>query len=125
MSKAAPMAPKTLLFCGSMRFNLDGLHPLLAMMPDVMRGCDLAANQPGFLNMLQAMTDEVEMQRVGSGGILARLADVVAASIIRAWVESGCGEATGWIAAVRNPGNRACAVGDPSRARTATGRSRR
>ena len=41
--------PKTLLFCGSMRFNLDSLHPLLAMMPDVMRGCDLAANQPGFL----------------------------------------------------------------------------
>jgi AraC-like DNA-binding protein len=95
--------PKTLLFCGSMRFSLDSLHPLLAMMPDVMRGCDLVANQPGFLNMLRAMTDEVEMERVGSGGILARLADVVAASIIRAWVESGCGEATGWIAAVRNP----------------------
>ena len=27
----------------------------------------------------------------------------MAASIIRAWVESGCGDATGWIAAVRNP----------------------
>jgi AraC-like DNA-binding protein len=93
----------TLLFCGSMRFNLDGSHPLLAMMPDVMRAHDLAANQPAIPHLLDAMAAEVLMERVGSGGILARLADVVAASIIRAWVESGCGDATGWIAAVRSP----------------------
>ena len=30
-------------------------------------------------------------------------ADVVAASIVRAWVECGCGDATGWIAALRDP----------------------
>ena len=95
--------PATLLFCGSMHFNLDSLHPLLGMMPDVMRAHDLAANQPGIPHLLEAMTAEVAMDRVGSGGILARLADVVAASIIRAWVESGCGDATGWIAAVRSP----------------------
>ena len=35
-------------------------------------------------------------------GIMARLADVLAASIIRSWVEHGCGDASGWIAAVRN-----------------------
>jgi len=35
--------------------------------------------------------------------VLARLADVVAASIIRAWVECACSDATGWIAAVRCP----------------------
>ena len=35
--------------------------------------------------------------------MLARLADVLAATIVRAWVEGGCGDATGWIAAVRDP----------------------
>jgi AraC-like DNA-binding protein len=43
------------------------------------------------------------MDRVGSGGVLARLADVLAATIVRAWVEHGCGDATGWVAAVRDP----------------------
>ena len=94
---------QTLLFCGSMHFNVDRLHPLLRMMPEVMRAHELAANEPGIPHLLEAMAREVAMDRVGAGGILARLADVLAASIIRAWVERGCGDATGWIAAVRDP----------------------
>ncbi|HEV7855902.1 MAG TPA: AraC family transcriptional regulator [Herminiimonas sp.] len=92
-----------ILFCGSMRFNLDPLHPLLAMMPDVMRACDLAQRDPAVLAMLEAMEREVALDRIGACGILARLADVLAASIIRAWVECACSDATGWIAAVRCP----------------------
>jgi AraC-like DNA-binding protein len=91
----------TTLFCGSMTFNLDSLHPLLQMMPEVMRTCDLAGKEPSFAWLLDAMNREVEMDRVGAAGILARLADVLAASIIRSWVEFGCGDASGWIAAVR------------------------
>ena len=95
--------PKSLLFCGSMRFNLDSLHPLLALMPDMMRAHDLAKNEPTVPHLLEAMVREVMADRVGSSGMLARLADVLAATIVRGWVESGCGDATGWIAAVRNP----------------------
>ena len=91
------------LFCGAMRFNLDPLHPLLAMMPNVMRACDLAERDPAVVTMLDAMEREVALDRIGACGILARLADVLAASIIRAWVECACSDATGWIAAVRCP----------------------
>ncbi len=91
----------TTLFSGSMNFNLDRLHPLLQMMPEVMRTCDLVGKEPSFSWLLDAMNREVEMDRVGAAGILARLADVLAASIIRSWVEFGCGDASGWIAAVR------------------------
>jgi AraC-like DNA-binding protein len=91
------------LFCGAMRFNLDPLHPLLAMMPEVMRACDLAQRDPAVFAMLEAMEREVALDRIGSCGILARLADVLAASIIRAWVECASSDATGWIAAVRCP----------------------
>jgi AraC-like DNA-binding protein len=94
---------QTLLFSGSMTFNVDRLHPLLRMMPELMQVCELAANEPSIPDLLKTMANEVALDRVGAGGILARLADVVAASLIRTWVERGCGDATGWIAAARDP----------------------
>jgi len=92
-----------LLFYGSMRFNLDSLHPLMRMMPEMMRANDLLKNEPAIIHLLEAMSSEMAMKRVGACGIVSRLADVLAAQIIRAWVERGCGQTTGWIAAVRNP----------------------
>lgn len=91
------------MFCGALRFNLDPLHPLVAMMPEVMRADELARRGPTVPALLEAMEREVALDRIGGCGILARLADVVAASIIRAWVECACSDATGWIAAVRCP----------------------
>ena len=92
-----------MMFCGEMRFNLDPLHPLVAMMPEAMRADDLARRDPTVPALLEAMEREVALDRIGACGILARLADVLAASIIRAWVECGCSDSTGWIAAVRCP----------------------
>ncbi|WP_377160861.1 AraC family transcriptional regulator [Roseateles sp. UC29_93] len=96
--------PPDVMFCGAMRFNLDPLHPLLAMMPDAMRANDLARRDPTVPTLLEAMEREVALDRIGACGILARLADVLAASIIRAWVECACNDASGWIAAVQCPG---------------------
>lgn len=96
-------AEADVMFCGEMRFNLDPLHPLVAMMPDAMRADDLARRDPTVPALLDAMEREVALDRIGACGILARLADVLAASIIRAWVECGCSDSTGWIAAVRCP----------------------
>jgi AraC-like DNA-binding protein len=95
--------PPDVMFCGALRFNLDPLHPLLTMMPDVMFAGDLAKRDVTVPALLDAMEREVALDRIGACGILARLADVLAASIIRAWVECGCSDATGWIAAVRCP----------------------
>lgn len=92
-----------LLFFAIMRFNVDKHHPLLQMMPDVMQTRDLAASEPTIPPLLDAMMREVEMNRVGSGGMLARLADVLTATLIRTWVECGGAQSSGWIAAVNNP----------------------
>jgi len=94
---------ETLLFSGSMTFNVDRLHPLLRMMPELMQVHQATVNEPGIPDLLKTMACEVALDRVGAGGILARLADVVAASLIRSWVERGCGDASGWIAAARDP----------------------
>ncbi len=103
-SGASEVAPAShVLFSGTMRFNLDPLHPLLMMMPEAMRACDLAQRDPAVLPLLDAMEREVALNRIGACGILARLADVLSASIIRGWVECACTDASGWIAAVRCP----------------------
>lgn len=91
------------IFCAGMRFNLDRRHPLLTMMPDVIRAGELARRDATVPALLDAMEREVAHQRVGAYGILARMADVVAATTIRAWVECVCSETTGWIAALRCP----------------------
>jgi AraC-like DNA-binding protein len=48
------------------------------------------------------MEREVSAARIGYSGILARLADVVAAMIVRGWVECACGNASGLVAALRD-----------------------
>jgi AraC-like DNA-binding protein len=97
-----PQAPDV-MFCGALRFNLDPLHPLMAMMPEVMLAGDLARRDTMVSVLLEAMEREVAQDRMGACAILARLADALAASIIRAWVECSCNSPTGWIAAVRCP----------------------
>jgi AraC-like DNA-binding protein len=96
--------PSHVVFCGGMQFNLDPLHPLLAMMPEAIRAGDLAQRDPTVPLLLDAMEREVALNRIGACGILARMADVLAATIIRAWVECACSNPTGWIAALRCPG---------------------
>ena len=93
----------TLIFTGRMEFELDTLHPLVGLMPQIMSVGALIGRQPELMPLLEAMEREMEEERVGSAGILARLADVIAASIVRGWVECGCGDATGWIEALRDP----------------------
>lgn len=103
---AAGLVPPSVVFSGALRFNLDPLHPLLAMMPEAMLASDLAARDPAVPALLEAMEREVAFDRIGACGILARLADVLAATVIRGWLESrnsgNCTE-SGWITAVRCP----------------------
>jgi len=96
-------AKETLIFSGCMEFDLGGMHPLIGLMPEVMRVGTLLDRQPEIAPMLQAMEREVCLERAGSAGILARLTDVVAASIVRGWVECGCNDVRGWLEALRDP----------------------
>jgi AraC-like DNA-binding protein len=49
------------------------------------------------------MAGEVLAQRVGAATVLTRLADVVITRVVRAWVEARSEDATGWLAAIRDP----------------------
>lgn len=91
------------LFSGCMQLDLGGMQPLVAMMPAVMHVGTLLSRYPEILPMLEAMAREARLERTGAAGILSRLADVVAASIVRGWVECGCGDIGGWVEALRDP----------------------
>ncbi|WID97756.1 AraC family transcriptional regulator [Bosea vestrisii] len=93
----------TLFFSASLCFNVDAQHPMLRMMPELMWVHEMAVHEPAIPALLGTMSCELALDRVGAGGILTRLADVVAAALIRSWVERGCGSATGWVAAARDP----------------------
>jgi AraC-like DNA-binding protein len=90
-------------FSACMEFDLGAMHPLVALMPQALFAGTLFERYPEVLPILEAMNRETMTERAGYAGILARLADIVAASIVRAWVECGCGGASGWVEALRDP----------------------
>ena len=92
-----------LVFSGCMEFDLGAMNALVTLMPEIMQVSTLLDRQPEIKPMLEAMEREVRMPRAGSAGILSQLANVVSASIVRGWVECGCGDATGWVEALRDP----------------------
>lgn len=91
------------LFSGSLRFNLGPRHPLLTLLPEVMRARTSQTGDTAIAPLLEAMGREIAANRVGACGMVARLADVVAAQVIRAFVEEGSTAETGWLGAVKHP----------------------
>lgn len=91
-----------LLFSARMELELDTLHPLIELMPGFLQVSPPSGEEPELRPLLDAMEREMTGNRAGSATILARLAEAVAVSVIRNWVECGCGDATGWVAALRD-----------------------
>ena len=98
-----PDSENTVIFSGCMDFELGGMQPLIKAMPEVMMVSRLMSTWPEIHPLLAAMERESMTRQAGFAGILARLADVVAALIVRGWVEGGCGKATGWVQVLRDP----------------------
>ena len=92
-----------IIFSACMDFELGGMQPLVKAMPEVMLVSSLLTSRPEIPPMLAAMERESLTRQAGYAGILARLADVVAALIVRGWVACGCGNANGWVQVLRDP----------------------
>ena len=102
---AAPVntADSAVIFSCCMELQLGGMQSLVAEMPSVMRVDTILESSPEIRPMLDAMKRESMRQQAGHAGILARLAEVVAALILRGWIATGCGNATGWLSALSDP----------------------
>jgi AraC-like DNA-binding protein len=93
----------TILFCGSMELGSLALHPLLALMPPVLKGCDVASSDPIVKPLLETMTEEAAHPQMGSATVLARMAELVTARVIRCWANCSASSTVGWLAAIRDP----------------------
>ena len=93
----------SMIFCGSMALGAYALHPLISLMPTIIKGCDVAGNDPMVNPLLEAMAIEASQPRMGSATILSRMADLLTARLIRCWVKSHDSSTTGWLAAIRDP----------------------
>ncbi|OEZ87643.1 RCS-specific HTH-type transcriptional activator RclR [Janthinobacterium sp. HH106] len=95
--------PSAVIFYGCMEFDLGGMQGIGKLMPTVMVADTQAQGYPGLLPVLDSMKREICAGRIGFAGILARLAEVAAAMIVRGWIECGCETASGLLAALRDP----------------------
>lgn len=93
----------SVIFCGSMALGAYALHPLIRLMPTIIKGCDVATHDPMVNPLLEAMAIEATQANMGSATILSRMADLLTARLIRCWVKSQDGATTGWLAAIRDP----------------------
>lgn len=95
--------PSAILFYGCMEFDLGGMQALGPLMPSFMLADAHNGRYPGLAPIFTSMKNEICSGRIGFAGILARLAEVMAAMIVRGWVECGCDNASGLVAALRDP----------------------
>lgn len=95
--------PSTVLFYGCMAFDLGGMQGLGKLMPQAIVVEADEQRYPGLIPIMGAMKFEICAGRAGFAGILARLAEVAAAMIVRGWIANGSENAAGLIAALRDP----------------------
>lgn len=95
--------PVNVLFSGSMELGSQALHPLVSLMPAVLKGCDVASSDSLIKPLLETMTEEAARPQMGSATVLARMAELVTARMIRCWANCSAGSTTGWLAAIRDP----------------------
>ena len=95
---------RSLILCCTVAFEDPLAHQLIRSMPTRL----IVRNGPGRTDALRLLLDvmaaEMALEGVGSATVMARLADAAISMIIRDWTERGAGRATGWLAAIRDPG---------------------
>lgn len=93
--------PETWMICGSFRFRRGDGHPLLTILPPVMRLPGERGQAPGWLKTtLELIGAEARSARPGSETIVSRLTDVLFVQVVRAWLESEEPAQGSWLAAL-------------------------
>lgn len=93
--------PTHVILCGTFHFENPNVHPLLSLLPKVIR---VLPEQNGSLTTILAMIASESMStRPGAETILRRLTDILFVHILRTWIENQAEPARGWLGALRDP----------------------
>lgn len=96
-------SPSASLLCGTFEVEHDAQHPLLNVLPRILRiGGRNGQPHAALAAVLNVMAAEAEAGQPGREIALRRLADVLFIQIIRHWIEAQGTEARGWLGALRD-----------------------
>jgi AraC-like DNA-binding protein len=96
--------PSTVLLCGIYRFEHEGVHPLLLLLPPVIHlRADAGVMSAPLEAVLRLLVAEYTQPGPGSATVTSRLVDVLFIHIIRGWLERQPEVSAGWLGAVRDP----------------------
>jgi AraC-like DNA-binding protein len=92
------------LLCGAYRFEHEGVHPLMSLLPPLIHLRAEAGVLSGPLEaVLRLLVAEYTQPGPGTVTVTSRLVDVLFIQIIRGWLEQQPEGSTGWLGAVRDP----------------------
>jgi len=96
--------PSTVLLCGAYRFEHDGVHPLLSLLPPLIHlRADSGVMSGPVEAVLRLLVAEYTQPGPGTVTVTARLVDVLFIHIVRGWLEQQPEGSAGWLGAVRDP----------------------
>jgi len=94
-------APDVAMLCGVMAFDSPAVQDMLAVLPRVVR-VD-SSRHPMMAALVPLLAGELRDPRPGGEAVATRLADVLVVETVRAWLDEEPEDATGWLAALRDP----------------------
>lgn len=99
---------QSLLICGAVRFTGAIAHPLLELLPPVIRlhvdSNHEEGREDGWLDStLKLLGAEALSLRPGKAAMMTRLADILVLQMIRAWLEDDENRQRGWLSAFGDP----------------------
>jgi len=94
----------SVLYCGAYRFDSEGPHPILSLLPPVIH---VPAEDGRLAGPLEAtlglLTHEFVAGEPGSAALVGRLVDVLFVQVLRAWLARQPEGRAGWLGALRDP----------------------
>lgn len=93
------------IICGFLGCDVAPFNPLIASLPRVVHIPDAYASDDGFLShLIRATMREARAKGVGSGGVLAKLSELIFIEVIRRYAEALPADAGGWLTGLRDVG---------------------
>lgn len=94
----------TVLQCAGYQFSQEAAHPLLSLLPPVIRlPADQTQSDSELQTLLRLIGQEIGRREAGSELVVPRLIDALFVYILRAWLRDQPEGAGGWLGALRDP----------------------
>ncbi len=92
------------IICGFLGCDAGPFNPLLQALPRVLHVADGASAEGGLIGtLIEATVRESETRRLGGGGVLSKLAELIFIEAIRRYAETQPDEARNWLVGLREP----------------------